>query len=180
MRSYKTLTTILVLTLILTCATAHGQQRLSNTRNASCIVKITGDRAFHEIPFDGLTPGFYRMTIDDRRSSMTIDPDGGFRLSILADTYHEVWTSARSDFYFYVPPGTTRFALISGGPMTVHKPDGTELNWQEDSGQHVVDVGTGDAGVWEITFQSGTFYFLGIPEFVGLAPQGMLVPAEAP
>jgi len=137
--------------------------------------KLPGNLAFHEVNLATLKPGTYRLVLDDRRSGFKVVTDG-LQLSIRADAANKVWTSNRSDFYFYVPPGTRKFVIVADGPMTVQKPKGGKQEFSAKQSLREVDVKEGEEGLWKILEQRGKFYFLGIPPYVALAPQQMLLP----
>lgn len=130
---------------------------------------------FHDVDLRNVKPGAYRMIIEDRRSGFMLKT-GGLRLSICADAAHKMWTNGRSDFYFYVPEGTRKFVIVADGPMTIQRPDGGKLDSPDKQLQREIEVKAGQEGVWLVRNQTGRFYFMGIPPYVGFAPQQMLAP----
>lgn len=140
--------------------------------------KVLGDQEFHEIDFRGVTPGLYRMRIDDRRSSFKIETHGGLLLSVRADSAGKVWTTGRSNFCFLVPKGTRKFALVAEGPLTLQKPGGEKIEFPSRQPLREVSVREGEEGVWLILQQSGRFHLVGVPPLVGFAPDRMLVAKE--
>jgi len=139
---------------------------------------VTGDQAFHDIPLTGVAPGIYRLVVEDRRSGLMLQL-AGLRASLIADAAHQIWSTRRSDFYFHVPKGTAKFAVVTTGPLTLQKPSGQRIKTTANQRLLEMPVADGEAGVWQVLEQAGRFYFIGIPALVGFAPDQMLIPADA-
>ena len=138
-------------------------------------VMVKGDGISRRIELASLKHGFYKMIVDDRKSGFEINPVADTKLTILADAFSRVRTIGRSSFIFMVPQGVKKFVIISDGPLALLKPDGTKLT-KPQGNMWEVEVGEGESGIWRILEQAGMFYLAGVPPFVALSPQDLIIP----
>ncbi|MEK6480080.1 DUF4838 domain-containing protein [Catalinimonas sp. 4WD22] len=126
-----------------------------------------------------LKPGTYHMRINDRKSGFKFQTSRNYPYALMANNQSKVSTWDRSNFYFYVPEGTEKFLVIREIVFTLKSPTGREIS-KDTEGKQTVEVGVkpGEAGVWQIVRQKGSFYFEGIPPFVSGSPQQLLIPTN--
>jgi len=136
---------------------------------------VRGDGTAARIELGALKPGVYRLVVDDRRSGFEITPKDKTRLTLFADASSHVRSIGRSSFFMCVPAGVSQFVVVADGPMALRKPNGEKIV-KPAGNLWEVPVAVGEAGIWRIMEQAGSFYLMGVPPFVAYAPQDLLLP----
>jgi hypothetical protein len=149
------------------------------TEEPVLIKDIPMDQQVVDAGLSALTPGTYRLLVDDHAKGWMIRPGKAIRYSLRADAEKQLRTLTPNDFFFYVPKGVTRFAAVHRSPVTLRSPGGRVLKFTDKTEQmNEVEVQTGEAGFWQAMNQSSVMYFIGIPPYVSASPSQLLLPAN--
>lgn len=128
-----------------------------------------------------LAPGYYRVNVYDVQKMFVLQFSKGIDYSLVMKPGQIIQTTSAAglnEFYFYVPKGTKRFAMLKAVVMTLESPKKRLLNYENNKAEtFYVDVQPGEEGIWTIHNQAGWFYIEGVPPYIGSHPSKMLVPA---
>jgi hypothetical protein len=144
-----------------------------------------------EVPIDekeqavslaGVAPGTWRMVVEDHRAGWVFRPDKELRFSAFAGPDSRMRTlHSNNSFVIYVPPGTSRFAVIHHSPFALRSPSGRTLAFEMSrDGMSEVEVKPNEAGAWQVSRQSGQISFLGVPPWLSASARQMLLPENVP
>ena len=129
-----------------------------------------------------LQPGYYRLRVNDEQKMFILKFSPGINYSITIRPEEKLLTSTIAGyniFYFYVPAGVKKFQVSKTVSLELETPTGRVINMEGGAEEtRVIDVQPAEAGIWKVFKQSGTFYFEGIPPYLGTHPATMLVPAN--
>jgi hypothetical protein len=129
-----------------------------------------------------LAPGYYRLRVADEQKMFILKFSAGINYSIVIRAEEKLLTATiagYNTFYFYVPAGIKRFQMSKTVSLHLESPSGRIINME--GGQEetkVIDVQSGETGIWKIFKQSGSLFIVGLPPYLGAHPSTMLVPAD--
>jgi len=128
-----------------------------------------------------LQPGYYCLRVTDEQKMFILKFSPSINYSITIRPEEKLLTSTIAGyniFYFYVPAGVKRFQISKTVSLMLETSKGRVIDMEGGAEEtRVIDVQQGEAGIWKVFKQSGTFYFEGIPPYLGTHPSTMLVPA---
>jgi hypothetical protein len=127
-----------------------------------------------------LSEGYYKVVVQDHQKMFVLNFSKGIDYSIImkpGQIIHTTSAAGLNEFYFYVPKGTKRFAVLKAVVMTLESPKKRLLNYENNKAEtFYVDVQPGEEGLWSIHNQAGWFFIEGVPPYLGAHPSRMLVP----
>ncbi|MBS1655751.1 MAG: DUF4838 domain-containing protein, partial [Bacteroidetes bacterium] len=135
------------------------------------------DRAEKEkISLEKLPKGYYLIKIYDPQKIFTIDFSPSISYAIL------VTPKARLNAYtrymaFYVPPGTKVFRVFKDIETILISPTGRKVDMSKKGTEEIdVKLEANEAGYWMINFMSGKLHIEGIPPYMAMNPDQLLIP----
>jgi hypothetical protein len=127
-----------------------------------------------------LNAGYYYVQVVDHQKMFVLDFSKEIDYSIKMKPGQIIQTTSAAglnEFYFYVPKGVKRFAVLKAVVMTLESPTKRLLNYENNKAEtFYVDVKPGEEGIWSIHNQAGWFYIEGVPPYIGAHPGKMLLP----
>ena len=123
-----------------------------------------------------LPKGYYIMKVDDPAKYFVIGFSPSILYSLIATPQNRLraYTKYMS---FYVPKGTTKFRVFKQIEAILVSPTGREVEFSKKGEAEIdVDVQSGEEGIWLIKFSNGKLHFEGIPPFMCMNPEQMLIP----
>lgn len=92
-------------------------------------------------------------------------------------------TQNDSDWYFYVPAGTTTISYYPGnhgGTQTLYAPDGSTVATVAHDGviKNITVPAGADGGLWRLYGAVGAFWFYNLPNQLGVSKNQLMVPRE--
>lgn len=117
------------------------------------------------ISLASLSSGTYVVKIDDARTGFILSVTGNCGFGIMSGVTQRLWSTGRNNFYFNVND-VNQFIIHNDGPLTLVSPVGREIDLQTKRGETLVNVKSGENGIWKINNQSGMFHLKGVIPFV--------------
>lgn len=156
-------------------------------------VQVPAGTENEEVAIEAGRGGLVRMRIEPQGGSAVRITFGALAHAVIAseDSPLTIISGTRGPLWFYVPPGTTRFAVRINTPdhhgrLRVFAPDGAMVI--DEAGDYImgeafaVDVPDGMAGrLWSLTIdkcEDSGVALIGVPPLVAQSPAALLVPRE--
>jgi len=140
--------------------------------------KYTGLKTVDKISLASLKPGLYRISVYDPLKIFKIIFSPSLNYSILVTPQQRLNSNFCNNLFAYVPKDVISFKVWKNIEVRFLTPTGrvvTLASKKEEEAE--VNVLPGEAGLWKITFFSGSLYLDGLPPVLGFNPSHMLIPA---
>lgn len=98
------------------------------------------------------------------------------KYSVIASAETPLRGGNYNQFYFYVPPGVSKFYVVKNALLRIVKPGKSFTDYDSDQDLIEVNVNPGEAGWWIGSFQMNDMYFIGIPPLISTDPESFLFP----
>ncbi|MBS1920202.1 MAG: DUF4838 domain-containing protein [Bacteroidetes bacterium] len=129
-----------------------------------------------------LPAGTYFMQVEDWDKMFTLKFSDAMNFSVFDSGDHWLQTSSAAGlntFYFIVPQNVKRFIVYKSKILKLVSPRGRLINMTDNNeSTTVVEVQKGENGLWQVYYQAGLLFLEGIPPYLGLHPDRMLIPAN--
>jgi hypothetical protein len=136
-----------------------------------------------KISLQSLNAGDYILIIDDQSKMFSIKFSPVLYYSVIMDAEKTLLTSSvtgLNTFYFSVLPGIKKFVVHKSKVLKLLAPSGRVLEFTENKQQSlVVDVKDNEKGLWQVFGQAGNLFIEGVPPYLGIVPDRMLLPDDA-
>jgi len=136
----------------------------------------TGKKDTQQISLRRLPKGYYQVMINDPNKYFRIgfSPSISYATIVTAQNRLSAYTKYMC---FYVPHGTAQFTVFKDISAILVSPTGRTVDMNDKKMEEIdVTVMPGEDGLWMINFLSGKFHIEGIPPFIGMDPDQMLIP----
>lgn len=136
-----------------------------------------GLKTIENISLSTLKPGLYRVNVYDPAKIFKILFSPSLNYSILVTPRLRLNSNFCNNLYAYVPKDVSVFTVWKSIEVKFQTPTGRIVdlaNKKEEEAE--VKVLPGEAGLWKITFFSGSLYLNGLPQVLGFNPTHMLIP----
>jgi Domain of unknown function (DUF4838) len=134
------------------------------------------------ISLQTLEAGDYLMKVEDQFKMFSLKLSPPISFSVIMSAEKSLLTSSvtgLNTFYFSVLPGAKRFIIHKTKVLKLISPAGRLLEFMSNNQESiVVEVKENETGLWQIFAQAGSLYIEGVPPYLGVIPEKMLVPAD--
>ncbi len=134
------------------------------------------------VSLESLEPGDYLVKVDDQSKMFSLKFSPAISYSVIMSSEKTLLTSSvtgLNTFYFSVMPGATRFVIHKNKVLKLMSPTGRVLEYTANKQESiVVDVKENETGLWQIFGQAGSLYIEGVPPYLGIIADKMLVPSD--
>ena len=129
-----------------------------------------------------LDPGDYLVKVDDQSKMFSLKFSPTIAFSVVMSAEKTLLTSSvtgLNTFYFSVLPGAKRFVVHKNKVLKLMSPTGRILDYSANKQESiVVDVQDNETGLWQIFSQAGGLYIEGVPPYLGISANRMLLPSD--
>jgi len=157
--------------------------KLDDANKENAILTYTQEKKLvnEKYSLGSLAPGYYRLRVTDEQKMFILKFSAGINFSITLRAEEKLLTSTiagYNTFYFFAPTDIKKIQVSTAGSLKLESPSGRIISIEGGQEQsRVIDIQTGETGVWRIFQQAGTLFIDGIPPYLGTHPATMLVPA---
>lgn len=135
-----------------------------------------------KISLESLEPGDYLLRVEDQYKMFALKFSPDVTFSVMMNAERTLLTSSvtgLNTFYFSVLPGTKRFIIHKSKVLKLMSPTGRLLEYTANKQESiVVEVKENETGLWQIFAQAGGLHIEGVPPYLGVVPDKMLLPAD--
>ena len=135
-----------------------------------------------KIGLETLEPGDYLVKVEDQFKMFSLKFSPSISFSVMMSAEKSLLTSSvtgLNTFYFSVLPGVKRFIIHKNKVLKLISPAGRLLEYTDNKQQSiVVEVKENETGLWQIFAQAGSLYIEGVPPYLGVIPEKMLLPSD--
>ncbi|PZR27454.1 MAG: hypothetical protein DI535_10615 [Citrobacter freundii] len=150
-----------------------GQPVLLSYDYRSALVK-------EKISLATLAPGYYSVVVTDPTKIFKIDFSTPLNYSAVARPGNPIRSKTLGYAFIYVPAGVSHFNLLKNHILELMTPTGRQLSFKAGKEEDIqIQVQKGEAGLWRIRSLYENLQMEGIPPYLGISPERMLIPAEA-
>jgi len=136
--------------------------------------------ASKQISLKDLEVGEYILKVEDQFKMFVLKFSRDISFSVVMNPQNMLLTSSGTGlntFYFSVLPGTKRFVIHKSKVLKLMSPAGRVLEYTNNTQESiVVEVKENETGVWQIFNQAGHLHIEGVPPYLGVIPEKMLLP----
>ncbi len=134
------------------------------------------------ISLQTLEAGDYLMKVEDQYKMFSLKFSPPISFSVIMSAEKSLLTSSvtgLNTFYFSVLPGANRFIIHKTKVLKLISPAGRLLEFMNNKQESiVVEVKENETGLWQIFAQAGSLYIEGVPPYLGVIPEKMLLPSD--
>jgi Domain of unknown function (DUF4838) len=134
------------------------------------------------ISLEKLEAGDYLVKVEDRFKMFSLKFSPPISFSVIMSAEKSLLTSSvtgLNTFYFSVLPKAKRFVIHKSKVLKLLSPSGRILEYTENRQESiVVEVNENEIGLWQIFAQAGDLYIEGVPPYLGVFPERMLLPSD--
>lgn len=134
------------------------------------------------ISLQTLEPGDYYVRVEDQLKMFSLKFSNPIAFSVIMSAEKSLLTSSvtgLNTFYFSVLPGSKKFVIHKTKVLKLMSPTGRILDFAENKQQSlIVDVREKETGLWQIFSQTGNLHIEGVPPYLGVIPDKMLMPSD--
>ena len=135
-----------------------------------------------KMSLESLEPGDYLVKVDDQSKMFSLKFSPAITYSVVMSAEKTLLTSSvtgLNTFYFSVLPEAKRFVIHKNKVLKLMSPTGRVLEYTSNKQESiVVDVKENETGLWQIFGQAGALYIEGVPPYLGITPDKMLLPSD--
>jgi len=134
------------------------------------------------ISLETLEAGDYLMKVEDQFKMFSLKFSPPIAFSVIMSAEKSLLTSSvtgLNTFYFSVLPGAKRFIIHKTKVLKLISPAGRLLEFMSNNQESiVVEVKDNETGLWQVFAQAGSLYIEGVPPYLGVIPEKMLMPSD--
>ncbi|MBK8698257.1 MAG: hypothetical protein IPN29_01295 [Saprospiraceae bacterium] len=138
----------------------------------------SGSRDTQQVRLNKLAKGYYLLKVED--------PAKMFRLKFSPSIPYSIIVTPQNRFNgysrylsFYVPAGIAAFRVFKEIEAILVSPSGRVVDLSKKGSEEIdIKVLNGEEGLWMINFVNGYFHIEGVPPFMSMNPEQMLVPSD--
>jgi len=135
-----------------------------------------------KVSLESLPPGDYLVKVDDQSKMFSMKFSPAIAYSVIMSAEKTLLTSSvtgLNTFYFSVLPGAKRFVIHKNKILKLMSPTGRLLEYTANRQESiVVEVQENETGLWQIFGQAGSLYIEGVPPYLGITADKMLIPSD--
>jgi hypothetical protein len=135
-----------------------------------------------KISLETLEAGDYLLRVEDQFKMFSLKFSQAISFSVIMSAEKMLLTSSvtgLNTFYFSVSPGTKRFIIHKSKVLKLMSPSGRLLEYTANKQESiVVEVKENETGLWQIFAQAGGLHIEGVPPYLGVVPDKILLPSE--
>jgi hypothetical protein len=135
-----------------------------------------------KIGLETLEPGDYLVKVEDQFKMFSLKFSPSISFSVMMSAEKSLLTSSvtgLNTFYFSVLPQSKRFIIHKNKVLKLISPAGRLLEYTDNKQESiVVEVKENETGLWQIFAQAGSLYIEGVPPYLGVIPEKMLLPSD--
>ena len=135
-----------------------------------------------KISLQTLEAGDYLLKVEDQFKMFSLKFSPPVTFSVIMSAEKSLLTSSvtgLNTFYFSVLPGTKRFIIHKTKVLKLMSPAGRLLEYMNNNQESiVVEVKENETGLWQIFGQGGHLHIEGVPPYLGVIPEKMLLPLD--
>jgi len=136
-----------------------------------------------KVSLDVLEPGDYLVKVEDQFKMFSLKFSPPVAFSVIMNAEKMLLTSSvtgLNTFYFSVLPDAKRFVIHKSKVLKLMSPAGRILEYTENKQESiVVEVKENETGLWQIFAQAGGLHIEGVPPYLGVVPDKMLLPSDS-
>jgi hypothetical protein len=138
----------------------------------------TGRMDTQQVSLKGLARGYYLLQVYDPQKIFRIDFSPALSYAVVVTPQDRLNAYTRY-MAFYVPAGTKTFRVFKDIEAILISPTGRKVDMsQKGPAETDVPVQPGEAGYWMINFMSGKLHIEGIPPYMAMNPDQLLIPTN--
>jgi hypothetical protein len=135
-----------------------------------------------KVSLETLEAGDYLVRVEDQFKMFSLKFSPPIAFSVMMSAEKSLLTSSvtgLNTFYFSVLPQAKRFIIHKSKVLKLISPAGRLLEYTENKQQSiVVEVKENETGLWQIFAQAGGLQIEGVPPYLGVIPEKMLLPSD--
>ena len=135
-----------------------------------------------KVNLESLEPGDYLVKVEDQFKMFSLKFSPAISFSVMMSSEKTLLTSSvtgLNTFYFSVLPDAKRFVIHKSKVLKLMSPSGRLLEYTDNKQESiVVEVKENETGLWQIFAQAGSLYIEGVPPYLGIVPDKMLLPSD--
>ncbi|MEP7373394.1 MAG: DUF4838 domain-containing protein [Chitinophagaceae bacterium] len=129
-----------------------------------------------------LEKGDYIVRVQDQYKMFVMKFSDPIAFSVMMNPEKTLLTSSvtgLNTFYFSVQAPSKKFVIHKSKILKLLSPTGRLLEYLDNNQESiVVDVKENETGLWQIFYQSGGLHIEGVPPYLGVIPEKMLLPSD--
>ena len=135
-----------------------------------------------KISLETIDAGDYLVRVEDQFKMFSLKFSPTIEFSVMMNAEKMLLTSSvtgLNTFYFSVLPGVKRFIIHKSKVLKLMSPAGRLLEYTANKQESiVVEVKENETGLWQIFAQAGGLHIEGVPPYLGIVPDKMLLPSD--
>jgi len=138
----------------------------------------SGSRDTQQVRLNKLAKGYYLMKVEDpaKMFRLTFSPSIPYSIIVTPQNRFNGYSRYLS---FYVPAGIAAFRVFKEIEAILVSPSGRVVDLSKKGSEEIdIKVLNGEEGLWMINFVNGYFHIEGVPPFMSMNPEQMLIPSD--